>query len=146
MNNIFSEWQQQWILPPNDLSEGTPQLPSLLDWIDKNWEPQDITSIVDYLRDSPMFTRALSPEKFRCVLCGQDLGDGTIWKSDGFWVWPQELAHLVEDHHLRLPDRMVEHIRKQSYLPPAQDNCNFEEASKLYSEAIAVLLASAGSE
>jgi hypothetical protein len=30
--------------------------------------------------------------------------------SDGFWVWPEGLAHYIEDHHVVLPDDFIRHV------------------------------------
>jgi hypothetical protein len=39
--------------------------------------------------------------------------------TDGQYAWPKTLSYWVRQHHLRLPDEFLEHIRSAGYRVPA---------------------------
>ncbi len=41
--------------------------------------------------------------------CGEAVG--SLELSDGVFIWPEGLAHYVEEHGVRLPARFVNHAR-----------------------------------
>lgn len=45
----------------------------------------------------------------RCRFC--DAPVGALEFSDGVFLWPEGLAHYVEEHDVRLPERFVRHLR-----------------------------------
>jgi hypothetical protein len=36
-----------------------------------------------------------------------------VERTDGFFLWPEGLAHYVRDHSVRLPDEVISHITEQ---------------------------------
>ncbi|WP_212823110.1 hypothetical protein [Catellatospora sp. TT07R-123] len=45
-----------------------------------------------------------------CRLCG--CGNGSAEQTDGEFIWPEGLAHYVEDHRVRLPDEFIERAER----------------------------------
>lgn len=74
------------------------------------WAPETMARVVAYLRAGQTFATygATSWCRFGCT--GADAADlGRRDLTDGTFVWPEGLAHAVERHHVRLPDRFVDH-------------------------------------
>lgn len=46
-----------------------------------------------------------------CRLCGRQTG--AMEYTDGTFVWPEGLAHYVDEHAVRLPKRVVEHALRR---------------------------------
>jgi hypothetical protein len=44
-------------------------------------------------------------------MCG--VANGSAEFTDGTYVWPEGLAHYVDEHHVRLPEAVLEHIRRR---------------------------------
>jgi len=42
-----------------------------------------------------------------CRICGRN--NGSLEYTDGTYLWPQGLAHYVDEHEVRLPDEFVRH-------------------------------------
>lgn len=38
------------------------------------------------------------------------MNNGNIELSDGYYVWPDGLAHYASEHAVRLPERFVAHV------------------------------------
>ncbi|MCZ6793763.1 MAG: HEAT repeat domain-containing protein [Planctomycetota bacterium] len=45
--------------------------------------------------------------------------EGVRHLTDGVWLWPSSLAHLVERHRVVLPDELIEHMTRNRYQLPA---------------------------
>lgn len=44
--------------------------------------------------------------------------------TDGIWVWPEDLAVYVERFHVRLPDELVAHARRNRFVVPPVPNAD----------------------
>lgn len=56
--------------------------------------------------------------RFACGVASRELGRRDL--TDGAWVWPEGLAHYVEAHGVRLPDRFVRHAVKAKLPEPIE--------------------------
>jgi hypothetical protein len=46
------------------------------------------------------------------------MGLGSVEYSDGRFIWPEGLAHYVEEHQARLPDEFVDSVLQgQGHVP-----------------------------
>lgn len=87
-------------------SDSAPHWPDPRWFIDEDQDPEIQAHVVKYLQSGKAFVAAcgLSP----CRPCGR--ANGCAEQSDGYYSWPSGLAHYVEAHSVRLPDRFVEHV------------------------------------
>jgi len=81
--------------------------PDVLRWIDPDWEAAERALTVAYLRSGAFARRFWGSST--CRLCGIENGREEL--TDGEWLWPDGLAHYVEEHGVRLPDEFVAHAR-----------------------------------
>lgn len=81
-------------------------LPDPRDFIDPAWDIEQRFVVADYLRDGRRMSYALGYSP--CRLCGCLNGNATF--ADDSYVWPEGLAHYVEEHAIRLPDEFVAHV------------------------------------
>ena len=84
-------------------SKSEPELPMP----DSNDFIEHEEEIVEYLQSARQINayRGSSP----CRLCDKR-HNGSREHSDGVYIWPQGLAHYVEEHKTTLPAEFVEHI------------------------------------
>lgn len=83
-----------------------PEYPHAGDLVDESWDADEREFVGQYLRWGQI-ARAymgLSP----CRVCA--VNNGSLELTDGVYLWPQGLAHYVEDHGVRLPQAFVDHI------------------------------------
>jgi len=55
-----------------------------------------------------------------CRICGKPNGCAEL--TDGTYLWPEGLAHYVEDHAVRLPREIVEHVLQRQINPDGVDD------------------------
>lgn len=87
-------------------SEREPELPMP----DSNESIEHEEEIVQYLRDARQINAYRGSST--CRICG-DRRNGSREHSDGVYIWPQGLAHYVEEHKTTLPEEFVNHILEQ---------------------------------
>ena len=127
--DFFDHWPHRWLYFAEQLGQ-TPekkvriQIPSVEQFQDKTWSPTDKVEIKQYLRKAPSLTGGRWMHVF-CPLCGVQLAPQS-WRSDGIWVWPLDLVHFIEMHHVRLPSRFLEHIRSKKYVFPTPEKVDWE--------------------
>lgn len=112
----FANWPHNWFgfWGPD---EGKPEMPLMTDFVDPDWNLQEKDAVLLYLDRTEVVIVAGIPS-VKCSLCGEGIGNPSAFKSDGVWLWPHALAHDVRRHGVRLPDRMVEHMRISDFKPP----------------------------
>lgn len=113
---IFEDWPQQWYGWWRGESETFIKVPLFSEVVDPDWNPPDLQQLATYLNSGKLGTFTPSGKATRCGLCEHTFSNNSIQLSDGDWVWPQCLGHYVEFHHVRLPDRFVQHIRAREYV------------------------------
>lgn len=91
--------------------------PSIEGFIDVGWNPSDKNQIIEYLRSAELVA-ATSGMAFPCVICRQRIASTVCVRTDGEFYWLDVLAHYVEQHHLRLPESMLKHMRELQFTPP----------------------------
>ncbi len=114
---LFENWPHNWFGLWKNAESDPFEVPLFRDVVDPGWNPHDLTKMLTYLRECPV-ALASGAKPAPCPICGETLNDLGCQRSDGTWVWPASLEHYVSRHHVRLPDRMVEHIRSRGYTPP----------------------------
>lgn len=139
---LFSEWPYQWVDIPNDLIGQIAGLPRLPEWIDETWHPDDLGGILEYIKTAPVYTYTLTPKEIPCVKCGAMLDGISMWHLDNFWLWTHTTLHYVESHSVRLPDRMVAHIRNRMYRPPSEEECDLREAERIFDQYLSIVIKS----
>jgi hypothetical protein len=115
---LFETWPHNWFGLWKDSKADLFELPLFTDVVDPSWNPGDLALLVRYLTECPV--AIASPAKpVPCPMCDETLREPGSQRSDGLWVWPSSLAHFVNRHHVRLPDRLVARIREHGYEIPA---------------------------
>ena len=87
-------------------SETDDRWPDPTDFVDSSWAGDDRELVIEHLRGGK-YIRAYKGCS-RCRFCG--VNNGALELTDGVYLWPEGLAHYVEDHGVRLPSEFVEHV------------------------------------
>ncbi len=75
------------------------------------------SAVTSYLLAGPSAVAAQEPAK-PCDWC-DEMVHKSAYRWDGEWLWPEDLAHLVERHGFVVPNRFVDRIRSLGS-PPQQ--------------------------
>lgn len=77
-------------------------------FIDLSWDALEREAVAEYLSHGLIARRYLGPSM--CRMCGGR--NGSLELTDGVFIWPEGLAHYVEEHGVRPPAKITRHIRR----------------------------------
>lgn len=86
-------------------STDRPELPDPCRLIDPDWNADERQVVASYFRGGTLARAYLGPST--CRICGSLNGSTEL--SDGWYLWPEGLAHYIEEHLVRLPQEAREH-------------------------------------
>ncbi|WP_232216185.1 hypothetical protein [Promicromonospora sukumoe] len=81
--------------------------PEPRDFVDPDWDEDERDEVHFYLSTGTVRVAFMGLSE--CRLCGERVG--SLEYTDGVYVWPEGLAHYVEEHSVRLPAAVVEHVQ-----------------------------------
>ena len=83
--------------------------------VDDDWCAKDRDAICAYLDggNSLFQWRGYSTCRFFCGVTSPEMGSQCL--TDGMWAWPEGLSHYIRDHHVRLPNEVVDHMRSSNW-------------------------------
>jgi hypothetical protein len=97
-----------------------PTLPLPQRFVDPAWSRDERAAVLAYLRSGRVWRSFMGCSY--CRICGQeDRAMGCADLTDGEWVWPEGLAHYVEQHDVRLPQEFVDTVLAAPAAPRAED-------------------------
>lgn len=76
---------------------------------DETWNKSEREDVASYLRGGLVFRTYMGFSS--CRLCGRS--NGAVELTDTTYVWPEGLAHYVEEHSVRLPQVFIDHINRR---------------------------------
>lgn len=123
---IFQNWEYNWFGVWVKHESDDERFPVMNDLIDPNWSFSEKPLLIKYLRSAPIVISTLL-KPTHCSRCDKKLGDPGCWLTDNVWLWHNCLAHYVEKHSIRLPDRMVKHIVTNEFKPPSKITVPFKD-------------------
>lgn len=121
---LAKTWSYNWYGFWSAVERYTGKSFDVSEYVDKTWFPPDKDKLIEYLKKSP-YMIASSNQLEKCSDCNEKINT-LLFRSDGLFCWPDNLAHDVEKHSFRIPNRFVAHIRERNYLPPPADEVDME--------------------
>ncbi|WP_284720215.1 hypothetical protein [Polyangium sorediatum] len=113
---MMQQWRHSWFGFWREGSDGCEECPSVFDWIDPEWKSGvDVDRVVRYLESSPY---VLATSADACAICRNVERVALAYRTDGAWYWPDDLAHYIVQHEVRLPDEFHARILGSRYTPP----------------------------
>ena len=86
-------------------SDDAPQWPDPHRFVDPGWDRAQREMVVRHLGAGSVVAVAVGLSS--CRICGRPNGSAEL--TDGSYLWPEGLAHYVEEHAVRLPREFVDH-------------------------------------
>ncbi|MFE4649771.1 hypothetical protein [Streptomyces sp. NPDC056707] len=99
-----------------ELEHGRPDGPSLRAAVRDHADPDELR-LVEYLRSGTILAATASPVH-DILSPGRELIDGLHLLTDGQWFWYSDLAHYVEQYHVALDERFVQHAQGRNWAAP----------------------------
>ncbi|WP_328958922.1 hypothetical protein [Kitasatospora purpeofusca] len=91
---------------------GSPEnqkLPNPAHLVDPEWDGAERMRVADYLVHGQVAGEWMGSS--RCRLCSRSNGSRDL--TDGYYLWPEGLAHYVLEHGVRMPAEFTDHIEQR---------------------------------
>jgi hypothetical protein len=92
--------------------------------VQPEWAGDERSQLAQYLRAGHRCCSYLGFSfcRFECGIARNRMGSGDL--TDGTWIWPEGLAHYVEEHGICLPDEFLADARTSGFVihPRGGDN------------------------
>ena len=79
--------------------------PEVTTFVDRSWDDDERLTVSGYLLRGTVIRHCMGFSL--CRFCG--VRNGNSEYTDGTFIWPEGLAHYIEEHGVRLPPRIVAH-------------------------------------
>jgi hypothetical protein len=114
-----TDWNNRWFGVWRETGATYSACPSVQDFMDSAALAEfDKGRLVRYLETAHVVA-STSRLAFPCVLCGARHGGSLSYRTDGEWLWPDDLGHYVSEHNVAPPRAMLEHVAGHRYDPSA---------------------------
>jgi hypothetical protein len=127
--SALDEWPHKWFGVWREMGPNYASCPSIFDWVNpeesSNYK-EDLERILIYLRTATVIA-ATSAAAFPNIFTGENKHGSVSFRTDGIWVWLDNLACYVEQNKIALPRNFYLHIKEQSYIPPDASEVKPEE-------------------
>jgi hypothetical protein len=124
--NIFSAWKELWFGCWSECGERYTNCPSIQSFIDPEWKYESIELLIQYLNSAPIIATT-SHLSIPWAIGEGDYRECVSYRSDGKWLWLDDLDYYIIHHHVRLPDNLIIHIEENKYTPPEQVTENLDD-------------------
>ena len=120
-------WPHKWFGIWREIGPSYYTCPSIYGWVDREEVKSygdDLPKIINYLRTSTVIVTT-SAMGFPNIISGQRKRESSIsYRTDGTWVWFDDLAEYIELNNVALPRDFYEHMKKQSFISPDASKIN----------------------
>jgi hypothetical protein len=117
--SMFTTWTNLWFGCWSEFGNHYSECPSIDDFIDEDWVYPALDKLVNYLQNAPV----VATTSRLAIPWAKGHGDGrssVSYRSDGVWLWFDDLDYYVLEHNVRLPNAFVKHIESNNFRPPVQ--------------------------
>lgn len=125
--STHTEWKKRWFGVWREAGGAYSACPSVNDFIDPTLlAAYDRDRLVRYLETAHVVATT-SRLNFPCVVCGARRGGSLSYRTDGDWLWPDDLGHYVTEHNVAPPLAMLASVVAHGYAPPAVSQAQVEQ-------------------
>ena len=113
-----TNWQHKWFGVRRELEPEYQLCPSITDFLraehPANVHAEDTARYLETAQVIAITSRLRVP----CVLTGKTFIGSLAYRTDGEWLWPDDLAHYFREHDIQLPQAMLETMKRNGFQPP----------------------------
>lgn len=120
-------WDHRWFGIWKEMGNSYAACPSIRSFINPTINAQyDVKRLCNYLETAHVIATT-SRRNFPCLITGERFDGSLSCRTDGVWVWWDDLSHYVKEHGLFLPREMSLNVEKNLYMPPPVDGRDIEK-------------------
>lgn len=119
MTTSFVNWPHKWFGCWREFGAQYARCPSIDDFVDEGWGYARLEPLLGYLSRAPV----IATTSRLALPWAKGPGDGrssVSYRSDGVWLWLDDLDYYVREQSVRPPDAFVARIEERSFEPPPQ--------------------------
>ena len=130
MNLELDKWDHRWFGLWKELGDQYASCPSIYSFVDPQLNAEyEVDRLCRYLETARVIATT-SRRNFPCVITGERFGGSLSSRTDGIWLWYDDLSHYIREHGLVIPNKMLKHIEKNSYNPPPVTDRDIEKLER----------------
>lgn len=116
-----TRWDHRWFGIWKESGQQYSLCPSVYNFINLEINKRyDIEKLVGYL-DTGHEVATTSRLNFPCIISGRKFDGPLTCRTDGVWLWWDDLSHYIKEHGLYIPSKMLENIEFNGYrVPPIE--------------------------
>jgi hypothetical protein len=117
----YANWPFKWFGCWRELGSAYSSCPSIEEFVDEDWQYSRRADLVDYLSSAPIVATT-SRMAFPWAKGRGDSRSSVSYRTDGVWLWLDDLDYYVTEQSVRLPDAFVAAIEERHFKPPSDDD------------------------
>lgn len=118
----MKNWPHKWFGFWKEYGQAYEKYPSAIDFVDKHRNSSyDKVRLKQYL-ESGIVVVTTSRINFPSPFTGKQEPGDISYRTDGTWVWFDNLFDYIGHHDLAIPDEWYEHIKKNNFEIPEIEN------------------------
>jgi len=119
--NILDQWPHRWFGIWREYGPAYHECPSARDFVDPEaTATYDKARLREYLSKAEVVA-STSRHSFPCPFSGQRLTGSISFRTDGRWLWLDDLPDYVDNFDIALPSAFLKNIEQNDYTPPPVD-------------------------
>lgn len=115
---ILDEWNHKWFGFWHEYGPDFERCPHVRDFVFPAVVSQyDKARLRDYFSKAHAFL-ATSRNRFPCPFTGKRVGGSICFRTDGEWLWLDDLPDYIEQFNVAIPSSWLRKIEVNGYVPP----------------------------
>ncbi|WP_212006473.1 hypothetical protein [Chitinophaga sp. HK235] len=117
MNYTLHNWPYQWLGPWKEYGEGYEKYPSIKDFVDHEINAGYDKRLIEYLNNG-VIVCVTSGISFPSPFDGEIKRGTVAYRTDGKWLWLDNIADFVVENGLAIPEQWYYEIRERNFIIP----------------------------
>jgi hypothetical protein len=125
--SIEKTWTHRWFGIWKETGKAYEKCPSIEEFIDPDAASRLDREAVSYYLENAQVVATTSRLDFPCAITGKVFSGSISYRTDGVWLWLDDLSHYVREHDVCIPDAMLNTMVKNSFIPPSVAEADIEK-------------------
>jgi hypothetical protein len=120
--NLLARWPYKWFGAWREYGPAYQRCPSVQEFVNPSVNANyDKARLRHYLSESTIVA-STSRINFPCPFTGRRTTGPLSFRTDGHWLWLDDLPDYIDNHNVAIPDAFLRDIESNGYVPPQFDS------------------------
>jgi hypothetical protein len=117
----IAQWPHRWFGVWKEYGPAYRNCPSVQSFVDRNMTASyNKARLRDYLTRAQIVA-STSRTSFPCPFTGKRTTRAVSFRTDGKWLWLDDLPDYIDDYDVAIPTEFLSEITSHAYIPPTID-------------------------